>query len=303
MFGANDDAMSDNSIVQAGKGRVGRVSRRPVDPHASAATLLNIVLYHRRRWDMIRARMRLELQAQAILREFTEGDKEAAGKLWTKIKKGGEGVPLAQLAWVEPFMIAIPHFEASQTGFERVITKAVRTMPGADWAKGIRGVGDVSYAAVLAELAAGEDKLFTPADYRSPAAIWKRMGVGMVNAGTFIVPDPKQPTVGRSVTIKEHGRQRRITGDDALVHGYVAERRSILWNIGKSIIMQSMRKGEPIAPYGELYVMRRELERTKVESKAHAHNRAQRYVEKRFLRDLWSEWRKLPETSVQSASP
>ena len=257
--------------------------------------LLRVTLYHRRRWDMIRARIRLELQAQAIIREFTHGDKEAASKLWARIKKGGEGIPLSLLAWTEPFLIPIPQFMEYQKGFERILAKSVRAMPGYAWVNSVSGVGDVSYAAVLAELSGGEDKLYTPTDYRGPAAIWKRMGVGLVNRGTFTVPDPKEPTKTRVVTVIEHGRQRRIAGDEAIVHGFVAERRSILWNIGKSIIMKQMLKGEPTGPYGQLYVQRRELERTKVESKAHAHARAQRYVEKRFLTDLWKEWRRVAD--------
>lgn len=266
---------------------------QPIEANTSTReNLLRITLYHRRRWDMIHARIRLELQAQAILREFTQGDKEEAGKVWSRIRNGGgEGIPLSLLAWMQPFLEAIPLFMENQKGFERILAKSVRKMPAYAWVSSVKGVGDVSYAAVLAELSGGEDKLYTPSDYRGPAAIWKRMGVGLVNRGTSTVPDPKDPAKSRVVTIEEHGRQRRICGDEAIVHGFVAERRAILWNIGKSIIMKSIRKGEPIAPYGELYVMRREFERAKVESKAHAHNRAQRYVEKRFLRDLWQEWR------------
>lgn len=36
----------------------------------------------------------------------------------------------------------------------------------------------------------------------------------------------------------------------------------------------------------------RAIEDERCESAAHAHNRAKRYMEKRFLRELWQQWRK-----------
>jgi hypothetical protein len=62
-----------------------------------------------------------------------------------------------------------------------------------------------------------------------------------------------------------------------------------VWTIGDALI-KGNRDG-----YRRLYLERKalEAERPEVETKMHAHRRAQRYMEKRLLRDLWREWRRL----------
>ena len=74
-----------------------------------------------------------------------------------------------------------------------------------------------------------------------------------------------------------------------------------MWNVGESIIKQQVRSvwttdGEksdsvPNGPYGEIYLDRKTMEMTRVETPMHAHNRAKRYMEKRLLRDLYAAWR------------
>lgn len=56
-----------------------------------------------------------------------------------------------------------------------------------------------------------------------------------------------------------------------------------MWNVGACIVKAG-------GPLKEAYDARKVIEATKVETKAHAHNRAQRYIEKRFLRQLWRAW-------------
>ncbi len=58
-----------------------------------------------------------------------------------------------------------------------------------------------------------------------------------------------------------------------------------MWNVGACIVKAG-------GPLKAVYDARKAYEADHVETKAHAHNRAQRYVEKRFLRDLWSAWRR-----------
>jgi hypothetical protein len=109
--------------------------------------------------------------------------------------------------------------------------------------------------------------------------VWKRMGMAVIDGG----------------------RQRRVAGDAALLHGYSPARRSIMWNIGACLIKAQVRSAKDeegnklastaIGPYGQLYIDRKAMEAERVDSAAHAHNRAQRYVEKRLLRDMWKAWR------------
>jgi hypothetical protein len=88
-------------------------------------------------------------------------------------------------------------------------------------------------------------------------------------------------------------RQRRTTDADLAVRmGYNAERRSVLYCIGDSLLKKQN-------PYRELYLQRKAYEQEKAPdgTKMLWHRRAQRYMEKRLLRDLWRAWRDtLPST-------
>ncbi len=93
-------------------------------------------------------------------------------------------------------------------------------------------------------------------------------------------------------------RQRRVAGEGAIEHGYVARRRSLMWNIGECLIKAQVRKDPAdetkriaIGSYGQVYLDRKAYEQTRTESLALAHNRAKRYMEKRLLRELWKAWR------------
>jgi len=244
-------------------------SERATSPECRA--IGTIVELHRRRWDMIRARQRLELQAQATLRRLHDGDKAAAGKEWARIKKAPETAD----PWLAAYVNAMQPLLAMQTDAEKRLAKAVRTLPIYAWAKAVSGLGDVSLSAIIGECA------HPVGSYRSHSAVWKRMGLAVVDGG----------------------RQRRVAGDAALLHGYSPARRSIMWNIGACLIKAQVRSAKDedgnkaastaIGPYGQLYLDRKALEAARVDSAAHAHNRAQRYVEKRLLRDMWKAWRAL----------
>jgi hypothetical protein len=138
----------------------------------------------------------------------------------------------------------------------------------------VSGLGDFSLAGII-----GECGGHAPGDFRSPAALWKRMGLAVIG----------------------DGRQRRVAGDAALEHGYSPTRRSLMWTVGECIIKAQVRAekdadgtrtgSRAIGPYGALYLERKAYEAERVETAAHAHNRAKRYTEKRLLRDLWRAWR------------
>jgi hypothetical protein len=115
-----------------------------------------------------------------------------------------------------------------------------------------------------------------------------------------------------------HGKSARtwrieggLTADDWTWFGYKPARRSEMWNRAPSLIKQQISKvldengedtGERIAtgPYGEAYLNRKkyEIERNPEISKIHAHNRAQRYMEKRLLKHLWQAWRRQPISDI-----
>lgn len=263
-----------------------------------------IVEDHRRKVDLLRARQRLELQAQAVCRRLCDGDKDKAGKLWGEVKKNAEH-PLR--AWLEPYMAGMAPLEAAKLEREKALAKLVKKLPIYAWAKTVPGLGEVSLAGII-----GECGKFQPGEYRTVSALWKRMGLAVI----------------------EGQRQRKVTGAAALDHGYNAERRSLMWNIGCCIIKAQVRNAKDeagkaipgssygIGELGQLYITHkaalherneaggfaeaaaRAVERAKktgskpldanVEgklTKPHLHNMAQRYIEKRLLRQLWQAWR------------
>ncbi len=230
-------------------------------------TLGTIVEQHRRRWDMIRARQRLELQGMSVCRRLCAGDKTAGAKLWLEVAKDDSH---HLRGWLGPYFAAAGPLRSAQDEIEKGLVKLVRQLPVYPWVKEVKGLGDISFAAIVGECATAIG------DYKSVAAVWKRMGLAVI--GDI--------------------RQRKVAGDAAIEHGYSPQRRAIMWNIGAGLIKAQVRKHPDdddqrvgIGPYGALYIERKAFEATKVESKAHAHNRAQRYIEKRLLRDLFRAWR------------
>lgn len=255
-------AATTSEIVgrEAGEGGAGHT--RPVTQASGAdpATIDTIREYWRRRQAWHRAEKALTLQAKALCRRLAEGgDKKEADRIFSAAL--GKGLhPLADvaLAAILPLVEAKKGIEAHRKLVEKRLSALAKTLPVAPWVESVRGVGILSLAAIVGE--AGD-----LGAYANPAKLWKRMGLA-------VMPD---------------GRQRRTTGAAALDHGYNPVRRSVVWNIGACIVKAG-------GPLKEVYDARKLYEAERVETKAHAHNRAQRYTEKRFLRMLWSEWRRQP---------
>ncbi|MBI5940667.1 MAG: transposase [Caulobacterales bacterium] len=197
------------------------------------------------------------------------GDKDAAEKLFVSAYGLGEH-ELAGLALAATFPLieARQSIEAHRRLVEKRLATLAKALPVAPYVESVRGVGLLSLAAIVGE--AGD-----LASYSNPAKLWKRMGLAVMPDGT---------------------RQRRVTGDAAIEHGYSPGRRSVVWNIGSCIVKAG-------GPLKAVYDARKLYELERVATRGHAHNRAQRYVEKRFVRDLWSQWRKAEGTTVALVTP
>lgn len=242
----------------------GEASHSTSDTHNARAGLSSIIEEIREQWRRRqvwhRAEKSLTLQAKACCRRLVEGDKIKAAALF-KSAYGKCDNELAEVAFAATFPLveAGKSVETHRKAVEKRLLKLAAQLPIADFILSLRGVGLLSLAGIIGE--AGDLSV-----YNGPAKLWKRMGVGIVDGG----------------------RQRRVCdAEAALKHGYSPARRSHMWNIGSCIIKAG-------GPLKDLYVERKEYELTKPEtaSKLHAHRKAQRYVEKRLLRDMWCEWRK-----------
>ncbi|RWN33437.1 hypothetical protein [Mesorhizobium sp.] len=156
---------------------------------------------------------------------------------------------------------------------------AVQLPVWSEFAEGIRGFGAASLSIIIAE--AGD-----LSNYRKKGHLWKRMGVAVID-GT-----------------RQGGLAKSAHKEEWIEHGYNRERRSKMWTIGDTLIKAQ-------GPYREVYLARKQYERQRAEetglivapsakipakragefmSDGHIHRRAQRYMEKRLLRDLWQAW-------------
>lgn len=257
--------------------------------------IASIVETARMREDLLRAEVRLTLQIKALCRRAASARCEECIKkqgalcpphtrdsaaLYKSMAKG-EDHPLAAGA----VLVALPLLQARalvsdrKSAVEKDLRQLARKLPVWTWVEQVRGLGDLGLALIVGE--AGD-----LSNYANPAKLWKRMGLAVIGGQ----------------------RQRRVAGDPALAieHGYCPRRRSLMWNLGESMV----KTGDA---YRQLYLERKEYEcRAAIErgltvlpaakipkadaaryiSKGHVHNRARRYMEKRLLKDLWAAWRK-----------
>jgi hypothetical protein len=177
-------------------------------------------------------------------------------------------------------------FEARQpmakveTDAVKVMEKLAKELPvwGA-FGEEVKGFGPRSLAVIVGD--AGN-----LANYATVAKLWKRMGMAVFDG------------------VRQGGLSKTASAEDWLRHGYSARRRSQMFVIGDVLVKNQGR-------YREIYLARKVYERELAEaigltvvpaakipakakdqfrSEGHVHKRAQRYMEKALLRDLWCAW-------------
>jgi len=234
---------------------------RFVDP-----LIMQIVETWRQRQDMVRAMGKLTLQCKAILRRLCAGDKTEANKVYRSIGNGMDHA-LAQSGHmaVAPLLAARQPLEASRKAYEKKLIALAKDLPIAHMVDETVGLGLPGLAAIIGECG-------DLSAYKSVAAVWKRCGLAVISGG----------------------RQRRVTGEAALEHGYSPSRRSVIWTLTDSLFKAQsagMKDGAAPGPYRALYDELKALELAKDLTAGHAHNRALRRVSKKLLCDLTVAWR------------
>jgi len=175
---------------------------------------------------------------------------------------------------------------ASTKEMERL---AVLLPAWADFGQAVRGFGARSLAVIVAE--AGD-----LSNYPKKGHLWKRMGVAVID-GT-----------------RQGGLRKTAPKDEWIEHGYNRQRRACMFVIGDTMVKTA-------DTYRQVYLDRKEYERQRAAeaglivapsakipakrqhefmSDGHIHRRAQRYMEKRLLRDLWQAWN---HREVEHGSP
>lgn len=221
----------------------------------------------------IRAEIRLANQVRALVRrtlgwqaDLPEKERTRinglAGKIVAAVRAGKpvdpehSGCVEAVSAFILGMDRAMVEVESYRSKLEKTMTAHAKALPvWSAWCEELRGFGAMSLAVIVGE--AGD-----LCDYANPGKLWKRMGLA-----------PK-------------ASYRMVCKDGTEGFTIPKRRRSCMWNVGDVFVKVGADE------YRQLYDARKayEHERDPEMSKMHAHRRAQRYMEKRLLRDLWREW-------------
>lgn len=183
---------------------------------------------------------------------------------------------------IEASVAARLPYSAVEVHYTKEMERLARTLPvWESWACEIRGFGPRSLAVIVGE--AGDLSL-----YPKKGHLWKRMGLAVIDG------------------VRQGGLSKSASAESWIEHGYNRARRSSMYVIGDVQVKLGER-------YRQIYLQRKEYERAsarargltiapalkikKSESKNFIsdgviHLRAQRYMEKRLLKDLWQAWRR-----------
>lgn len=265
-------------------------------------TIAEIKYWHRARNFAMEARKRNDLQLGAQLRTFmgwslfkpAEERKQIETQARTLIATG-EALLKDKPTGAEDtddyrtYALVIESALAARDPYAKMEAIAVKEMErlakllpvwdafGAD----VKGFGARSLAVIVGE--AGD-----LSGYPKKGHLWKRMGLAVID-GT-----------------RQGGLRKTASAEAWIEHGYNRKRRSYMFVIGDVLVKQTG------GVYRQVYLDRKEYEREqavargltvapaakipkkdadKYISDGHIHHRAQRYMEKRLLKDLWQAWR------------
>ena len=175
---------------------------------------------------------------------------------------------------------------------ELAMVKLAETLPvWGVWAKHVKGLGALQLAIIVAESTRDEDDgvVTTIGQYKSKAGLWKRMGVATVDG------------------IRQGGLLKTAKAEKWVEHGYSKRRRSRMYMVGAALLKagdatyrahydafkteetaRAKARGLKVVPAAKI---KTGGEPDKI-SEGQIHLRAQRKMEKTFLKDLRHEWRR-----------
>lgn len=153
---------------------------------------------------------------------------------------------------------------------ELEMKRVVRKLPVFEWAKDVKGLGELGLAVILAE--AGD-----LSNYPKKGHLWKRLGLA--------------PFEGKAYSTWR--MKGGLTAEDWTEAGYSPRRRAEIY----AVVSEPLFRANTVAagPYRAVYDRRRErtAEAHPDWTKAHSHMDALRVMTKYLLRDLWREWRRV----------
>jgi hypothetical protein len=237
------------------------------------------------------------------------------------VEKGGEGhadpdtQSISALSAIVPLVAISADNRAPWVKLRKDVEKQMADLatylPVYDFAKSVRGLGDLGLACLVAE--AG----IPIGDYRTVSGLWSRMGLGVKDGqrqGGWcnkeqLVNDNGDPTL-------RYAPKRRAEAwafcSDSMFRGQWAGDKDEDGNDPKKSGKPVLAPAHAVGPYGEVYGRRRMHTASRViatESlpttdrdkwtNGRCHNDARRIMTKALLRDLWRVWRGMPPRGVE----
>jgi hypothetical protein len=170
------------------------------------------------------------------------------------------------------------NWDALRENTEKSMQEIAAQLPIATWAKGVKGLGLLGVAVIIAEIGTNLNK------FASVPRLWKRLGLAVI----------------------EGERQRKCADKDkAAAHGYNPKRRAEVYAFLSDAMMRHQWRGEKdgvaahaIGPYGEVYGRRKAATLGKTDdtgkpwSDKHRDQDARRVASKEVIRDMFMAWRR-----------
>jgi hypothetical protein len=294
-----------------------KVKRQLDEQIAAGDVVFAIVAIHRERMFMMEQRKRSELALGSYLRriegwqkDLPEDERKAISALVQGMLDKGVDPDHPHHAIISASRAGSDVFARQEDENTWKLEYVAKHLPVWEaWAEGITGFGARSLGVVVGE--AGD-----LSNYPDHSKLWKRMGVAVMDG------------------IRQGGLTKGAKAEDWVAHGYSPKRRAQMYVIGDTLVKAD-------GPYRKVFLQRcivehgkalddglipatsqkatveswaqrglPDLQRvTKIDpaihrSAGHMTKRAQRYIEKRLLRDLWGAWRRavvlLPKTAMRT---
>ncbi len=256
-----------------------------------SATVQSLKVASRQRAHLVRAEVRLSNQVWAIT--HPGGQLRVATRQGLADQGHGEDGDLADTdthcsgVYTSPVVLILQEAQATihakRRLYERQIISLTQTLPvWGGWAEKIKGISALGLGLIVG---AAVGDISNVLDAPNPAKLWKRMGLAVLD--------------GRAQR-RVSGRGNAAGAAQAIEHGFSPHRRAMIHMAGIGLRNQNKDPLGGDGPYRALYVQRKAYEAARLpEAKPIVHEkRALRYMEKRFLRDLWHAWRQTKESEA-----
>lgn len=258
--------------------------------------------YHRQQRFIVKMQSRIDRSMEAFIRvnvfgfspDMEEDErKEIVKKTMSLIKQCRAGNASAEYLDVADMIIESDKSRRSwdklRAQRERALEKLAKAIPAvASMKKKALGVGYLGMAQIIGE--AGD-----LSNYANPGKLWKRLGLAPYQ-GFAMSSWMRAPSKDFKGWVP-----RKLTSAEWIANPFKPERYAIISQIAQWLwVKQWIGKekappdGIPAGNYGEIYRdRRRHTAQTHPEwTPMHSHRDALRYMNKRFTRNFWSEWRR-----------